>query len=305
MNETYWCRACGEETGMAGRCPSCGEELTALPFPQLAHDGDGEGESDAVGFELVDWAKPERADLVAWLVASRIPHRLEGDAVYVDPADESRTDAIIDWVTSPERPGNERVPIEQLRSALVALRRSGKSLEHDPGLIANPELLDEVRDVLDLGVPSSWPIEAWYELRLLTDKLVNEGDDAPDALLVHWARRVAWLIRVYGDGSGPSAGPGRLASRGIGDRPTLPDGVAPDPSVAPEGLLSWCPNCLFDGVSILDHCPRCGRPLIKSTVPLLPEADPDDESVLEVEYRLDDWEHDQRDRLIAMLFDYA
>jgi hypothetical protein len=307
---------------MAGRCPACGEELAIMPVPPLAGAGDGEdGKDGAVGFELVDWAAPERADLVAWLVASRIPHRLEGDAVYVDPADESRTDAIIDWVTSPERPGNERVPIEQMRTALVALRRACRSIERDPGLIANPDLLDEIQGVLEIGVPASWPVEAWYEVRLLTDKLVNEGADAPDPQLVHWARRVAWLIRVHGDGSAtgarlrpvPAPAPSNSASSATALAPTAaPASVAAASGAAASGaaapavaLLSWCPKCLFDGVAILDHCPRCGQLLIKSTVPVLPEADPDDDSVLEVEYRLDEWDHDQRDRLMAKLFDYG
>jgi hypothetical protein len=307
VTETYWCRACGQETTMAGRCPACGEELTLLPLPPLARVGDGdEGADGAVGFELVDWAGAERADLVAWLVASRIPHRLEGDAVYVDPADEDRTDAIIDWVTSPERPGNERVPIEQMRTALVALRRACRSIERDPGLIANPDLLDQIHDVLELGVPASWPVEAWYEVRLLTDKLVDEGADAPNPLLVHWARRVAWLIRVYGDGSGPGARLQPASAPAPSAPSTAPPTSAvtvPPASAATGAFLSWCPKCLFDGVAIGDRCPRCRQPLIKSTVAALPEADPDDATVLEIEYRLDDWDHEQRDGLIARLFD--
>jgi hypothetical protein len=304
VTDSYWCRACGAEATTAGRCPACGEQLVIFPLAPL------EGE-ETVGFELVDWAAPERADLVAWLVASRIPHRLEGDAVYVDVADEGRTDAIIDWVTSPDGPGRERVPVEQVRSSLVALRRACRSLERDPGLLANPDLVDEIQGVLDLGVPASWPIEAWYELRLLTDKLVDEGADAPDAMVVHWARRMAWLIRVHGDGTTgarlrplptpPQPGSAEPGSAAVAAEPDATSA----PADAASAFLSWCPNCLFDGVAVVDHCPRCGQPLIKSMVPALPEADPDDDTVLEVEYRLDDWTHDQRDRLIALLLDYA
>ena len=289
MTEMYWCRACGGETTAGGRCPACGEELSLLPTPTVAED------DQAVGFELVDWAAPERADLVAWLVASRIPHRLDGDTVYVDLDDESRTDAIIDWVTSPDRGGHERVPTAQLQRALAMLRRAVQSLERDPGLIANPELLDEIQAALDSGIPDDWPIEAWYEVRLLTDRLMNEGIDAPDPLLMHWARRVAWLVRVHGDGRGPSP-----------RRPLPPPPAAgSEPPETPAGLLSWCPSCLYDGVAILDHCPNCGQQLTKTAVPALPEADPDDESVLEVEYRLDGWEEKPRHRLLSLLFEYA
>ena len=85
MTTVYWCRGCGTETtGSGGVCPSCGTELTLAPMPELVQTDEAE-----VGFELIDWSPAERADLVAWLVASRIRHRMDDDSVTVGVADES------------------------------------------------------------------------------------------------------------------------------------------------------------------------------------------------------------------------
>ncbi len=292
MATVYWCRGCGRETtGSSGVCPYCGMELTLSPLPELVPSDEPE-----VGFELVDWSPAERADLVAWLIASRIRHRMGDESVTVGAADEARTDGIIDWVTSPARRPDDAIPAEELSDALVALRRACRSIERDPGLVVSADLIATVQEILEIGVPEGWPIEAWYEVRMLTDRLVNEAGDASDATLLHWARRIAWLIRVY-SGRGPDGIPATA-------RVVLPPVPGPAPSTLTGPKVSWCPECLHEDVTGSRNCLNCGAALVASQVAYLPEADHDDDTVQEVEYRLDGWDDDQRRRLLTLLFDY-
>ena len=86
MTEVHWCRGCGGQATGPGSCASCGGPLSLSPLAGLP-----ESDEPEVGFELVDWSASERVDLVAWLIASRIRHRLEGDTVTVSADDEERT----------------------------------------------------------------------------------------------------------------------------------------------------------------------------------------------------------------------
>lgn len=152
-------------------------------------------------YELDDWDISDRAVLTEALVASRVPHRWEGDVLLVPTAAEDAVEELMNdietgqvWIVPDDDDDSEADDVDPA-AVLLAFRQTGERLSRDP---LDPDGLDSLRDLLDSADPAR-PLPgispaSWRQVCALADELAEAltGGDVPDEpLAVDAAERLA------------------------------------------------------------------------------------------------------------------
>lgn len=153
-------------------------------------------------YELDDWDISDRALLTEALVASRLPHRWEGDVLLVPTAAEDAVEELMSDIESgqvwivPEGDDDDLDNDDADPAAiLLAFRQAGERLAKNP---LDPDGLDALRDALDAADPdrvlAGVAPSSWRQVCTLADELAEAiaGGDRPDEpLAVDVAERLA------------------------------------------------------------------------------------------------------------------
>ena len=190
-----------------------GTTLVVAPWDQdevgVIIDGDGDLEldddGDQVVYEIDDWDKARRAELIAQLEASGIAHGFDDDGnLVVLAADEDRVDEILDAVENPDQlaPEPDRAGALDAVETVGALFVAADRLKNDPsdseGTIA---AADAARSMSSMAPPFGFAPPLWEQLvaeaNELRRLLETEEEVVDDDAVVEAATKLRSTLRPY------------------------------------------------------------------------------------------------------------
>lgn len=183
-------------------CPSCGEtyvstaQVCADCGVPLADQGDApvaahlEPSDDEIGYDLDDWEPELRGELVASLIAHRIPHRWEEGELVVRDRDADTVEPLIDEIDNPDALEVEEDDDDAAAELLSSLYVAADVLASDhanPGAVL--DLVDAEAEAQEIDAPYGVAPATWDEVRRRAAVLCTLLDESADELDVRNAAR--------------------------------------------------------------------------------------------------------------------